>query len=60
MKTTLIATATATALVLGLLAFTGQSDYTEATRSQLEYCEMVKAGHWPDYEGKYNAWCKPN
>ena len=22
------------------------------------YCEMVKAGHWPDYQGTYRTQCR--
>ena len=26
---------------------------------QERYCEMVKAGHWPDYQGTYRRECLP-
>jgi hypothetical protein len=48
----------ALALTLGILGWIGGNDHQEAQAQQTEYCEMVSAGHWPDYEGKYNTWCK--
>lgn len=30
-------------------------DYEDAQAEEVNYCEMVKAGHWPDYRGTYRA-----
>lgn len=34
---------------LVLLALVGTMDYHDAERELEHYCEMVEAGHWPDY-----------
>lgn len=41
-------------LALALLALVGED---EADESQRIYCENVRAGVWPDYEGTYQAEC---
>lgn len=33
-------------------------DYEDAQAEEANYCEMVKAGHWPDYRGTYRAECR--
>lgn len=37
-------------LVLGLV---GNEDYEYEVRSQVNYCQMVEAGIWPDYNETY-------
>ena len=50
--------AIATALVL-LFGLAGHMDYEDQQAEQAHYCEMVKAGHWPDYSGTYWRECWP-
>lgn len=42
-----------------LLAFgiVGNMDYEDEVREQVAYCENVKAGMWPDYNGTYKTEC---
>ena len=54
MKTTAVLLA-----VLGLFGLVGAMDYEDAQAEEANYCEMVKAGHWPDYRGTYRAECRP-
>lgn len=42
---------------LAMFGWVGNQDYEEAKSAQAEYCEMVRKGYWPDYEGKYAQWC---
>lgn len=44
--------------VLLLLGLTGHMDYEDAKAEEANYCEMVKAGHWPDYRGMYRSECR--
>lgn len=37
-------------LVLGLV---GNEDYEYEVRSQVNYCQMVETGIWPDYNDTY-------
>ena len=49
------------AAVLALLALFGVVGAMAAKDAQVEqahYCEMVKAGHWPDYRGAYRHECR--
>lgn len=50
--------AIAAALVL-LLGLVGRMDYEDQQADQAHYCEMVKAGYWPDYQGTYRRECRP-
>ena len=45
MKTTLVIVA-----LLAGLGLVSAMDYRDEQRSQEHYCEMVNAGHWPDYK----------
>lgn len=36
---------------LGALGFVGANDYRETVRQAVNYCDMVRAGYWPDYDG---------
>ena len=45
------------ALVL-LFGLAGHMDYEDQQAEQERYCEMVKAGHWPDYQGTYRTQCR--
>jgi len=48
----------AAALVL-LLGLAGRMDYEYQQADQAHYCEMVKAGYWPDFQGTYRHECRP-
>lgn len=41
-------------LAVGLV---GRMDFEDEVREQIAYCENVKAGVWPDYDGTYKAEC---
>ena len=45
------------ALVL-LFGLAGAMDYEDQHAEQAHYCEMVKAGFWPDYQGTYRRECR--
>ena len=52
MKTTVVLLA-----MLGLFGLAGTMDYEDQQAEQEHYCEMVKAGYWPDYQGTYRREC---
>lgn len=52
-KTTLIIAA----VVLVFLVVGGQ-DYQDAKRDEQTYCDNVKSGAWPDYQGNAKEVCK--
>lgn len=54
MKTTVVLLA-----LLGLFGLAGAMDYEDQQAEQERYCEMVKAGYWPDYQGTYRRECRP-
>lgn len=54
MKTTVVLL-----VLLGLFGLAGAMDYEDQQAEQERYCEMVKAGHWPDYQGTYRRECLP-
>ncbi len=43
--------------MLGLFGLVGAMDYEDQQAEQEHYCEMVKAGYWPDYQGTYRREC---
>ena len=45
------------ALVL-LFGLAGHMDYEDQQAEQAHYCEMVKAGYWPDFNGTYRDECR--
>ncbi len=45
--------------LLGLFGLAGAMDYEDQQAAQAQYCDMVKAGHWPDYQGTYRRECLP-
>lgn len=45
-------------VILALYGLVGQMDYDDAVDQQAQYCAMVKAGHWPDYQGTYRTQCR--
>lgn len=52
------------AFALGIALFiimgvVGRWDFQAQQADQAHYCEMVKAGHWPDYQGTYRSECRP-
>ena len=44
--------------LLVLLGVVGRMDADDAQREAENYCEMVKAGFWPDYQGTYRRECR--
>ena len=54
MKTTVVLLA-----LLGLFGLAGAMDYEDAKAEEANYCEMVKAGLWPDFRGTYRRECRP-
>lgn len=53
MKTTVVLLA-----LLGLFGLVGAMDYEDQQAQSDLYCDMVKAGHWPDYQGTYRSECR--
>lgn len=51
-------TVAAIVAVLVLLGIVGRMDADDAQADADNYCEMVKAGHWPDYQGTYRTQCR--
>ena len=45
-----------TVLLLWIIAST--MDYDEAQRAEIEYCQHVRDGLWPDYKGTYDKVCE--
>jgi len=41
-----------------LMLIIGRMDYQDAEREHAHYCEMVQAGHWPDYRQIYEEECQ--
>ena len=58
MKTGLEAAALWIALLI-VFGLVGHWDFEAQRADQAQYCEMVKAGHWPDYQGTYRRECLP-
>lgn len=46
-------------VMLALFGIVGKLDMQAAEADLAHYCEMVKAGHWPDYSGTYRNECRP-
>lgn len=51
-------TVAALVVVLVLLGIVGAMDAEDAQLDADNYCEMVKAGYWPDYQGTYRTQCR--
>ena len=45
-----------TALLLWIIAST--MDYNDSQRAEIEYCQHVRDGLWPDYKGTYDKVCE--
>ena len=45
-----------TALVIWIAVST--MDYDDAQRAEIEYCQHVRDGLWPDYKGIYDKVCE--
>ena len=43
--------------VLAIWAIVSTMDYNDATRAEIEYCQHVRDGLWPDWKGIYNKVC---
>lgn len=44
--------------IFGLIFVIGSQDYNDELREQSKYCENVKSGVWPDYQGTFKKECK--
>ena len=44
--------------LLGLFGLAGAMDYEDQQAEQERYCEMVKEGFWPDFNGTYRDECQ--
>jgi len=44
--------------VFAAFGVVGSFDYEDAQNQELLYCDNVKAGTWPDYEGIYVSVCE--
>lgn len=45
------------AAVFVIVGLVGRMDFEDEVREQIAYCENVKAGAWPDYNGTHKAEC---
>jgi hypothetical protein len=45
-------------LILVLMGIVGAMDVEDAEKQEQLYCEMVAAGHWPDYQQNYRQICR--
>ena len=45
-----------TALVIWIAVST--MDYNDAQRAEIEYCQHVRDGLWPDWKGTYKPGCE--
>lgn len=52
--------ALAVVAVVVAMGVVGNMDYADEVRQQIAYCENVKAGVWPDYDGTYKTECTPD
>lgn len=48
-----------TILILAIFGFVGYMDYEDEVATKNHYCDMVKTGYWPDYQGTYRRECLP-
>lgn len=46
--------------IVAAIGIVGNMDYKDEIRQQIAYCENVKAGVWPDYDGTYKTECPPD
>lgn len=44
--------------IVAALGFVGAMDYEDAKAEEALYCDNVKSGIWPDYEGTYVSQCE--
>lgn len=45
------------ALVLLMFGIVGKWDFEDEELQAVSYCENVKSGLWPDYQGTYKSEC---
>ena len=45
------------AVIVGMIVTVSNEDFKDEVRSQILYCENVKAGFWPDYDQIYETHC---
>ena len=44
--------------VLAIWAIVSTMDYNDAQRAEIEYCQHVRDGLWPDWKGTYKPDCE--
>ena len=44
--------------VLAIWAIVSTMDYNDAQRAEIEYCQHVRDGLWPDFKGIYDKVCE--
>jgi hypothetical protein len=45
-------------IVTVMLMYVGNAEYEDEKAEEETYCQMVKEGFWPDYNGNYKELCK--
>lgn len=45
------------AVILAILAITGEMDAKDQAQQQAYYCQMVAHGDWPDFKHRYQFDC---
>jgi hypothetical protein len=53
----LLAMLAGAAFFLAIIGLVGSIDYADALAEEVLYCEMVEAGHWPDYKELGHKYC---
>lgn len=44
--------------IIGLISLVNNMTHDDEVSDQEHYCEMVKAGYWPDFHGTYQSECR--
>ena len=45
-------------IVMAIWIAVSTMDYDDAQRAEIEYCQHVRDGLWPDYKGIYDKVCE--
>lgn len=45
-------------IVMAIWIAVSTMDYNDAQRAEIEYCQHVRDGLWPDYKGTYDKVCE--
>ena len=54
----LLAMLAGAAFFLAIVGLVGSIDYADELAEEMLYCEMVQAGHWPDYRSVGPEYCE--